>query len=72
MDGHSRSSRLVVLSAEGDGIVMAPLAAGGYMMDTGWAPDPQMASTDDTTVIYDTGHAFPLGFGGGFVFDRRL
>ena len=51
---------------------MAPLAAGGYMMDTGWAPDPKMASTDDTTVIYDTGHAFPLGFGGGFVFDRRL
>jgi hypothetical protein len=42
------------------------------MMDTGWAPDPQMASTDDTTVIYDTGHAFPLGFVWGFVDDIAL
>ena len=51
---------------------MAPLAAGGYMMDAGWAPDPQMASTNDTTGIRYTGHALSLGFVWGFVDDIAL
>tara|TARA_R110000824_G_scaffold33553_4_gene107423 strand:+ start:1650 stop:1850 length:201 start_codon:yes stop_codon:yes gene_type:complete len=61
----------MVLGAQRDCIVMVALAPGGDMMDAGWAPDAQVASTDDTASIYDTGHTLTLRFGWGHALIRR-